>query len=95
MLTFIEPSAAITNARGMVARSIEPVSASLPSMLRVLKFDGKPLSGSRRLPPWRRSDTGCGLMSAVLPNSEVPPTGGGVVVPPEQPVNANDPISIA
>jgi len=25
----------------------------------------------------------------------VPPTGGGVVVPPEQPVNANDPISIA
>ena len=52
MLTFIEPSAAMTNARGMVARSIEPVSASLPSMLRVLKFDGNDESASRRLPPF-------------------------------------------
>ena len=55
----------MTNARGMVARSSEPVSASFPSMLRVLKFDGNDDSASRRLPPVRRVDRSWGLMSLV------------------------------
>ena len=49
------PSAAMTNARGIVGRMMgKTESPVLPSMFSTLKFSGKLASGSRRSPPSRR-----------------------------------------
>ncbi len=77
----------MTNARGIVGRSIEPVSASLPSMLSVFQFDGNDDSARRRLPPFfcRVAGGSCGLMSLVEPSSALPPADGTSRLPLEHP----------
>ena len=75
----------MTNARGMVAFSMPPTSAELPSMCNVLKFDGNSVSASRRSPPSRSVAGFCGLMSLVAPTA-VPDRGRTSLLPAEQPL---------
>src|ERR1700722_14998376 len=74
----------MTNARGMVAFSMPPTSAELPSMCKVLKLDGNSVSASRRSPPSRRVAGLCGLTSLVAPTA-VAGSGGRDSAPAEQP----------
>ena len=71
---------------GMLAFSMPAESAELPSMSSELKFSGKAVSASRRLPPCCRADTSFGLMSSVVPISADPPADGVSCLPPEQAV---------
>src|ERR1700679_411215 len=73
----------MTNARGMVAFSMPPTSAELPSMCNVLKLDGNSVSASRRSPPSRRVAGFCGLTSLVAPTAVAGP-GGRDSAPAEQ-----------
>src|ERR1700722_20298949 len=74
----------MTNARGMVAFSMPPTSAELPSMCKVLELDGNSASASRRSPPMRRVAGFCGLTSLVAPTAVAGP-GGRESAPAEQP----------
>src|ERR1700733_3476560 len=74
----------MTNARGMVAFSMPPTSAELPSMCKVLKLEGNSVSASRRSPPSRRVAGSCGLTSLAAPTAVAGP-GGRDSAPAEQP----------
>ena len=88
-MTFIDPSEAMTNARGMVGRNTPAVSASLPSRLRVLKFDGIAPMANRKFPPWASVAGSCGLMSLADPTSALPPADGAERWPDEQPATTS------
>src|SRR3984957_6030789 len=74
----------MTNARGMVAFSMPPTSAELPSMCKVLKLDGNSVSASRRSPPSRRVAGSWGLTALAAPTAVAGP-GGKDSAPAEQP----------
>src|SRR5262245_4703719 len=82
----MDPSAAIRNARGMVAFSMPAESAELPSICNELKFSGYAVSANRRLPPCCKADTSFGLRSWVGPTSAEPPAGGVSCLAPEHAV---------
>src|SRR6185312_1794665 len=72
-------------ARGRVAFIIAATSAELPSMCKMLKFGGKSVSASRRLPPSCSVAGSCGLMSLVVPICALCPVSGITSMAGEQP----------
>jgi hypothetical protein len=54
-------------------------------MCKMLKFGGKSLSASRRLPPSRSVAGSCGLTSLVVPTSALLPAAGARLVAAEHP----------
>src|SRR5947209_8278923 len=78
----------MVNARGKVAFIIDATSAELPSMFRMLKFDGNSLSASRRLPPSCSVAGSWGLTSLVVPIEALLPAGGARLIAGEHAVSA-------
>ncbi len=70
---------------GIIGFSMAPISVSLPSLDRVLKFGGKPDNANRRFPPSRSSLGSCGLMSLVVPIDPDPASTPPVSEPPQPP----------
>src|SRR5689334_1842867 len=79
----------MTKARGKVAFIIAETSAELPSMCKMLKFGGKSVSASRRLPPSARVAGSWGLTSLVEPICAFWPACGARSTADEQPDSAS------